>query len=122
MKTKKTKLMKQADRLWFIKLFTGVCEVCGQPSNQVHHYYYKGSFAHLRYDLENGINICQVCHYIIHFKDNKFINEDIIEKRGKEWYNKLTAKAKVRPSSSFKTVAYYHKIIEYLNNEISKGT
>ena len=111
-KNKKTQLMKQADHLWFDILMKPICEVCGGIACSVHHYYYKGSFAHLRYDLENGIPICISCHYKIHFKDPKPWEEIIENKRGKEWTDRMELKSKNR-QSSFKTVKYYEDTIEY---------
>ena len=113
MKNKKSQLQSEADTLWYQVAFTGKCEVCGRPSNQVHHYYYKGNYGHMRYDLDNAINICMGCHFTIHHKDPKQ-NEKIIEaKRGKEWADKLEARSKVR-LSSFKTVKYYEDTISNL--------
>lgn len=112
--SKKTSLTRRADKLWYKKLFTGICEVCGSPARQVHHFFFKGSYAHLRYDLDNGISLCPPCHYTIHFKDSKIINEKIIEARGPEWYNKLRAKALNRPESSYKTIKYLEDIIKHL--------
>jgi len=112
---KKTKLMKQCDRLWFAKLFKPICESCGLPAKQVHHFFYKGSYGHLRYDLDNGISICQSCHYRIHFKDGKVIVDTIIKKRGDKWYKSLKAKALNRPQGSWATVKYYQIKIKELS-------
>ena len=67
MKSKKSKLQSQADVLWYNKLIKDNCELCGENwALQVHHFYYKGSYGHLRYDLENGITLCKMCHFALH--------------------------------------------------------
>jgi 5-methylcytosine-specific restriction endonuclease McrA len=113
MRNKKSKLQSEADKLWYNKLLKPVCEVCGKKALQVHHFYYKGSFGHLRYDEDNGISLCQGCHFLIHHKDPKPITKIIIEKRGQKWADELETKSKKR-LSSFKTVSYYLSIIEKL--------
>ena len=110
---KKRKLAKTADKLWFIKCFKPNCEVCGTKAVQVHHFYYKGSYGHLRYDLDNGISLCQGCHFKLHFQDPKRVEEQIVEKKGKVWYNRLNKKSKER-SMSFQTISWYNKQIELL--------
>jgi 5-methylcytosine-specific restriction endonuclease McrA len=114
MKSKKSKLQSEADRLWFNALIGPVCEVCGGKAVQVHHFFYKGSYGHLRYNLDNGISICQRCHFLIHFKDPKIIEEKIITKRGKEWFEELKKLANKRPPNSYKTIGYYLEIINNL--------
>lgn len=117
MKSKKSKLMNQADKLWQQILIKPVCEVCGQPSDCVHHHYYKGSFGHMRYLLDNGIVVCRSCHYKIHFKDPKPIEAIIEAKRGKKWSDMLKEISKYR-KSSFKTIDYYNKVIANLRSAL----
>lgn len=109
----KSKLMREADKLWYVRLLQPHCEVCGDKAIQVHHFFYKGSYGHLRYDLDNGISICRSCHYKIHFKDPKPINDIIIKKRGKRWYNRLKKRGEQR-KSSFKSIKYYEDVIKKL--------
>ena len=111
--TSKAKLCKQCDKLWYQKLIKPQCEVCGKKAIQVHHYYYKGSYGHLRYDLDNGISLCQGCHFVLHSRDPKKIEQQIIAKRGQKWAKTLEAKAK-ELHKSYTTIGYYKDIIEEL--------
>ena len=83
------KLRSKSDKLWYQIYLRGSCEVCGAPAVQVHHFYFKGSFNHLRYHPDNGISLCQKCHARLHFRDPKAVETLIITSRGQEWYNKL---------------------------------
>ena len=115
--TDKKKLRKIADKLWFQKLIKPKCECCSKPAVQVHHYFPKGSFGHLRYDLENGISLCQGCHLKIHFTGDPTVNQTIIEKRGKGWYNRLKKKAHEKQKPSYMTVKWYRDHIERLSKD-----
>ena len=115
MATSKKKLRSIADKLWFTKLIKPRCEVCSSPAIQVHHYFPKGSFGHLRYDLDNGIALCQKCHMRIHFSGDPTVSQMIIEKRGKAWYNRLKKKAYDKPKPSYMTVKWYRDNIELLS-------
>ena len=114
MKTKKAKLRSKADVLWHNKLLKENCELCGVTYGlQVHHFFYKGSHAFLRYNLDNGITLCSREHFVLHHRDPKLITDKIIEIRGQEWYNKLKEQAKNSPKS-FQTIKYYTDLIESL--------
>jgi len=113
MKSKKSKLQSEADRLWFIVLFAPICEVCSGKATQVHHFFPKGNYGHLRYNLKNGIPICKLCHFKHHTKFSPEIHQAIIKKRGQDWYDDLEAEARKR-LSSFKTIGYYEDIISKL--------
>jgi len=112
-KNPKTILMKQADKLWYLKLKKPKCEVCGEKAIQVHHYYYKGSYGHLRYDLDNGVSLCQGCHFVLHAQDPKKIEQQIIAKRGQKWADNLKAKSK-EIHKSYQTIGYYREVIKEL--------
>jgi len=115
---KKKRLRSKCDRLWFEVCLKPKCEVCGSTGIlQVHHFWYKGSYAHLRYDLDNGISLCQGCHFVLHHQDPKKITDQIIAKRGKKWYNKLKKKALERNNISFQTIGYYTDILAELKNK-----
>jgi hypothetical protein len=105
----------QADRLWYqiLMLRHQYCEVCSLPAQQIHHFFFKGSCGHLRYDLDNGIGMCMHCHSLLHFKDAKLIESLIIEKRGEDWYHMLLLKARDRPTS-FSTTKWYKGHIDRL--------
>jgi 5-methylcytosine-specific restriction endonuclease McrA len=106
----------KADQLWFevLKLKHPQCEVCGAPTQQIHHFFAKGSCSHLRYGLDNGVGLCMHCHSLLHFRDAKLVESKIIERRGQQWYDKLLLKARERPTS-FARVNWYKEHIELLN-------
>ena len=116
MRTKKQQLRSKADKLWFQNIFSrnGFCEVCGEIPRQVHHFYPKGLYGHLRYDLDNGVILCMGCHFSHHHRGNPEIHQTIIDKRGKRWHNRLKKRALKRPISSYQTIKYYSDIITKL--------
>ena len=114
MSNPKKRLRSLADKAWYGKLLKSKCEACGGKAVQVHHFFYKSNYGHLRYDLENGISLCQGCHFVLHHKDPKIIEDKIREKRGEKWYETLKAKALQRPKASFQTVSYYQQVIKQL--------
>lgn len=116
-KQNKTKrLRKKADKLWFQILIEKKpkCEICGKSAVQIHHFFPKGSYSVLRYDLENGISICQGCHLKHHAKGDPTIHQRVIEKRGEDWYNRLLEKSK-QLNPSYKGIKYYQEIIKKLS-------
>lgn len=111
----KKKLRTVADKAWFNKHAEENCEVCGCSEYlQVHHFYYKSSYGHLRYDDENAVTLCRRCHFILHHQDPKKIEDIIIDMRGPKWLNSLKKKANTPPPSSYQTIEYYKKIISHL--------
>ena len=115
--TPKTRLQKQADKLWFEAYLQPKCEICDNKATQLHHYYYKSSFGHLRYDKDNGISLCQQHHFQLHHQDPKKVEYLIVKKRGSQWLEKLQQKA-YNPSANFKTtIGYYKKVINQLTNK-----
>ena len=113
MRTNKQKLRSEADRLWYVKYLKDKCEVCGSSFIlQAHHFFYRSSYGHLRYCEENHITLCRKCHFVLHHQDPKKIEIQIIETRGKKWYNSLLKKSRDRTKSSFETIDYYQKAIE----------
>ena len=116
--SKKRSLQKKADRHWFELLIekNPTCEVCGNRAVQIHHFFPKGSFSNLRYDLENGISICQGCHMKHHLRGDPTIHQIIIKKRGTGWYNSLLEKSRETIESSSRTIGYYEEIIKKLTN------
>lgn len=109
----KARLRKTADRIWFLKCIKKECEVCGKEASQVHHFFPKGQFGHLRYDINNGISICNACHFSHHTKGNPIIHQTIIQKRGQKWYEELRDKSRKSPQS-YQTIAYYKNTINKL--------
>ena len=91
------RLRKKADDLFFEacrkKIWRKVL-ICGRLYDKAHHFYPKGQYQHLRYDLENGINLCMIHHSMIHQTGKKKEVENmIIEIRGKDWFNELKKKS-----------------------------
>ena len=115
----KKRLRSIADKLWYEAYLKDECEVCGERGYlQAHHFYYKGSYGYFRYSQDNHITLCRKCHFILHHQDPKKITEQIIDKRGQEWYNELR-KQTIETYYSFQTVGWYKqnidKLQEYLN-------
>lgn len=82
----------KADKLWqiaVIKEYGETCEVCGQPTGPPHHFFPKGMANSLRYHIPNGVPLCPGCHTAHHLSGDPTINEQIIENRGRKWYNRL---------------------------------
>ena len=44
------------------------CQICGNPSNEVHHLFYKSFYPELSLNLNNGIALCYTHHYEVHGK------------------------------------------------------
>lgn len=113
--TKLQRLRKQADKLWFRKYLDECCKVCGSIFGlQGHHYFYKSTYGHLRYDKDNHITLCKKCHFKLHHQDPKSVESKIAEKRGRAWLNRLSKKSKERPKSSYQTIQYYNNTIKQL--------
>ena len=90
----KKRLIKEKDKDWFWECLELNCEVCGEPSIQVHHFFPKSLYPELRHDLQNGISLCMGCHFKHHHRGDPMIHQTIIEKRGKKWLNNLKSKIK----------------------------
>ena len=115
----KKKLRSKADKLWYQLLIKPKCEVCGKQATQVHHFFPKGLFGHLRYNIDNGISLCSSCHFAHHHKGDPRIQQTIIEKRGKKWYNRLN-KEKRKSPASYQTISYYRENIEKLQQLLNE--
>jgi len=115
MNKKKKKLKREADKLFYqvCLLKNPKCLLCGRPANQVHHFFPKSRYAHLRYELDNGISLCQACHFQLTHVD-KSLSGKIVALKSKRWYNKLEKKAKQKPPPSFLNIEWYQKQIEKL--------
>jgi len=114
-RNKKAILRSRCDKLWDLKYLKERCEICGSSYHlQGHHYYFKSNYGHLRYSKENHITLCRPCHFALHNQDPKKIEEQIIEKRGKSWYNRLKKKAQNPPPNYKITLGWYREAIEKL--------
>ena len=116
------RLRKIADKLWkelVIRDYT-YCEVCGvEPVQTGHHFFPKGLFGHLRYDLQNGIAIGTKCHFNHHHRGDPRIHQIIIERKGPKWYFKLLNKSRKNPHS-YQTREYYEKVIKRLKDNVAR--
>lgn len=113
----KQRLRNEADKIWYEKHLEENCEICGCSEHlQVHHFYYKSSYGHLRYNDNNAITLCRGCHFILHHQDPKKIEEKIIAQRGNRWFKSLQKKSREK-LFSFQTISWYNKQIELLRND-----
>ena len=120
----------EADRLWHlagIKKWGNICffHNSGKEAQQHqkfikfgHHIKPKGAYPHLRYEIDNFLNVCWPCHFKLGRKDLSMSN-DVVAKRGLTWYNRLEKKAKNKPIGTFQTSAYYQKVIANLNQYLN---
>lgn len=112
--TPKKRLINKLDKTWYLKYLKKRCEVCNSKDVlQGHHFYYKGFYSNLRWDKDNHITLCRGCHFVLHHQDPKKIENQIIEKRGKRWHNRLTKKSK-EPIKQF-NMSYLKEIEKQLN-------
>lgn len=106
---KKKRLRRKADRLYqeIGRRLYDKCLICGGPYSCLHHYHSKGSCSALRYNLKNGIPICNGCHLKIHASGDPTPNEIILKKKGQEWADELQA---IKRNTFVKTtIEYYEK-------------
>jgi len=118
---KKTKLRKEANELWqqaCLKKWGSNC-VCGERAVQVHHFIPKSRNGLMRYDIENGVPICQKCHYIIHFSADPTevyrVVDLIRRKRGKGWIEYIDDKKKIH-GVSFNNIRWLEEQIKKLRD------
>lgn len=67
------------------------CLLCGNPTQVFHHHVHKSKSLILRYDFENGINLCYSCHFKLHYNESYWASK-IVEIKGLEWFKKLDQK------------------------------
>ena len=91
--TPKRKLQIKCNKLWKIAVFERwgrVC-FCSEVASSPHHYIPKSKSTLLRYDILNGVPLCQKHHYLIHFSHNpektREISQKIRDMRGIRWCN-----------------------------------
>jgi len=89
------------------------CEVCGQDTSCMHHFFTKSSSSFLRYDERNLIPLCNRCHFRHHNTSDPNIHATIIEKRGLDWYRKLKGDSHNIQKAS---IGYYKSIIDKYEN------
>jgi len=114
---KKRRLLNNGLEIWKKKAFErdeGKCQCCGLPANQVHHFYYRSSRGNLILDIDNAVSLCQKCHFILHHKDPKIIEDRIVAKMPTRRYNRLKRKAEKPLIPSFKTLTWIKEQINKL--------
>ena len=109
MLNKKQILEKELNDLWKAKCletYEHFCEYCGQPLSTFHHFIPKSRSTLLRYDIKNGIALCQKCHYKIHFSSKPSEVYEIVkairESRGKEWVKYIEERERETISKTIK--------------------
>jgi len=109
----KTRLKKQADRLWFEVCLkrNPRCLLCGGKAKQVHHFFPKGQYSPLRYSLDNGISLCMGCHFKLHHSDAS-LTAEIRHIMGGVWYNRLKKQAELK--GTLNTSQWYKRNMENL--------
>lgn len=80
------------------KKYRGKCAKCGSTACDPHHIFPKGSYPHLKYDLDNGIMLCRQHHDDYHFKRDKDVIAAIIRAVGVQEYTRLTVESKRKVS------------------------
>jgi len=112
MKTPKQKLQAENNELWkqvCLNRYGDRCLLTGVSPITFHHFYAKGSYGHMIYEIENGVPLSQSLHYSLHFTNRRTqIEEEIKRARGKEWSDEMYAMSKEK-HSSFKTLKWLQK-------------
>jgi len=117
MKNKKKQLRKEADNLWKIAIiqhYGDRCLACGKPSGPPHHFIKKSRSNYLRFNISNGVPLCCGCHMKLHQGEPE-INQSIIAKRGKLWYNKII---RMKNTPVKVNLGWYQEQIDDLNKAI----
>lgn len=111
---KKKRLEKEGLRLWFKVCYKPQCELCGNPTKDVHHFFLKSSAGWLKFDPDNAVSLCVKCHTRKHWKGDPRIDIEIRQVKGELWYHKIVAKRNNSPKRSYKTLGWVKKQIEQL--------
>ena len=75
-----------------VKKYHPKCLLCGHDTQVAHHFIKKSTCLNLRYDMENLINLCNPCHFRLHFNDEGMWNGRIALMKGEMWLNYLESK------------------------------
>ena len=96
-----------------------ICQSCGRRATQGHHYFFKGTYPHLKYDTDNCVPLCLSCHSKLHFKDPKGAEKDIIKTKGIKWLKALEKKAFIIPiPRTPRTLSYIQNIYDKLIKQL----
>jgi len=107
------KLRNKADKLFqqVCLLLEPNCEACGKKAEVVHHFIPKSLSANLRYNIDNGISLCNSCHFKHHSTADPDIYEAMTKYKSTEWFELI---GKERRKLIKPTIAYYEKQIKKL--------
>jgi len=118
-------LQKECDDLlsYIAKKQKPMCEaLCGNKTQVGHHWIEKSRSAGLRYNIDNLVSLCNVCHSRIHnkFKNNVVQSIDIaliiIKSRGTGWYKRMSKlQADLKDVVVKRNKGYYQQELERLN-------
>ena len=121
---KKHRLESQAMAIWWEltrRKWGSVCEICGEPAVEMHHFVPRSRSRLLKFDVENAVPLCKSCHTKIHYSGNEGeatrMEEIIKKKRGKKWQNYIEEKERSKSGGYYG--AYYLKgLIEELKSRL----
>jgi len=125
---KKKRLAKECGNLWKYachKKWGGECIICGHSDQTTfHHYIPKSRSLSLRYDIMNGVPLCNMkCHYKIHHSGTpdevREICDTIRKKRGKEWCEYID-NAKKQDNTGLNTIAWLEEQKAKLNDYLEE--
>ncbi len=119
-------LKKWGDRCFFEDFYSEKrAKEHQRTTSSCHHYFRKGLYPHLRFNIDNAVPVCWSCHYRMEKVDITMAS-DIRRIRGEGWYNALLELSRQKLESSFQTIEYYQeqirKLKEFLygeNNSLS---
>jgi hypothetical protein len=109
---KVTTMRTKCDRLLtpIIKKLHPYCLLCGHSTEVAHHHVHKSKSTRLRYELDNLINLCTMCHLKLHHNES-FWASKIVEIKGIEWFKRI---AKLGQKTVKADVHYYIQNYERL--------
>jgi 5-methylcytosine-specific restriction endonuclease McrA len=89
-KTAMQKTRDEADHLLtpLIQRMYPFCLLCLKPTQVAHHHIKKSESSRLRYEIDNLIPLCHVCHFNLHNHETIYSGK-IIDKLGINWHNEL---------------------------------
>ena len=96
----------------------GACLLCDKPANVVHHYRTQGAYAHMKFLIENGISLCNGCHFRLHIGNNA-LQDKIRDIKGDLWYRKINKIGNETPAN-YKTLEWYQEQIKYLKGVLKR--
>lgn len=120
-KDKKKRLEAKGIKLWFEFCYKPCCELCGEPTKDVHHFFLKSDAGWLKYDPDNAVSLCASCHTRKHWKNDPRIDIEIRQVKGEKWYQNIVAKRNNVPKGSYKTLGWLKEQIQKLTSTNDTG-